>query len=155
MGVLQVLKALGLISVIDGDTFIKIATRIQSDWLRVTLPGAGSPASFPNTVPKRDEVWQTAVEAAKYFRGATALHNSDLYRNLALIAFMPAKRVRPASSALPALEQGTILSTSISGTSKETTSVLAQILVLSQIYVTPDHNEVKTLYAGLPWHKRR
>ena len=85
------LKALGLQTKVDADTFSKIALRIYQEWLRATLPETSTPGRVSS---QRSEIWQTAVEAAHYLRNpSNGLHKADLYQDLALIEFMPAIKV--------------------------------------------------------------
>lgn len=85
---MQVLKAVGLKTEVDKETFVRIAERIEADW---DASASGQDAAA------KDEVWGTAMEAAKYFKEfSTSLHGDELYRQLQGIAFMPATQVQLA-----------------------------------------------------------
>ena len=88
---MQVLRATGLKVDVDQEAFVAIARQVEADWNTASFLG---PEPGSEALAAQDDVWHTAMEAAKYFREhATRLHGADLYSQLSTMAFVPATKV--------------------------------------------------------------
>lgn len=84
--VVQVLRAVGLKCEVSRCTFVEIAQHIAAFW---AAAAQGQDPELSCT-----EIWQTALEAAKYLNShAGSLHGEETYSQLREIAFVPARKV--------------------------------------------------------------
>ena len=92
---------------VDQEAFVAIARQIEAAWNTASFLG---PEPGSEALAAQDDVWHTAMEAAKYFREhATWLHGADLYSQLSTMAFVPATTVPSCAPPAAAEQQPTLV----------------------------------------------